>query len=227
MPDLDFALTGAAVDSRALTPVLAFRLEVRERSGLHVDTVVLDVQVMIEARRRTYDDGEREALLDLFDVPQRWGTTLKTMLWTRTRATVPSFDGQVSVSLPVACTYDLTVASAKYFVGLRDGEVPLTFQFAGTVFYRDAEGSLQIERVPWTAEALYRLPVSVWRELIQAQYPDHAWVGLGRDVFEALHRYRTAGRMATWDHAVSSLLAGARATDEAPAPPGAHVGATG
>lgn len=216
MPDLGFAVSDAAIDARALTPVLAFALDVTERSGVHVDTVVLEVQIMVEARRRTYDDAEREALLDLFDVPQRWGTTLKTMLWTRTQATVPGFDGHASVSLPVACTYDLTVASAKYFVGLRDGDVPLTFQFAGTVFYRDGEGSLQIERVPWTAEAQYRLPVSRWRELIDAQYPDRAWLGLDRDVFEALHRYRTSGRLATWDHAVSRLLEAGRAQDGQP-----------
>lgn len=211
MPELRFAVTAATVDARALTPVLRFALEVEETTGVRIDTVVLQCQIMIEARRRTYDDSEREALLDLFGAPSRWGSTLKTMLWTHASTTVPGFDERTSFELPIACTYDLSVASAKYFFGLRGGEVPLTFQFSGTVFYRDEDGALQIARVPWTVEASFRLPVTLWQKLIAEQYPDRAFVGLDRGIFEKLYQYRVRHQDGTWDAAVERLLSGAAA----------------
>ena len=54
-------------------------------------------------------------------------------------------------------------AATKYFSGLEDGEVPLNLLFGGSIFYRDADGALQVTQIPWHKEAPYRLPVKTWR----------------------------------------------------------------
>jgi len=206
MPDLDFAVDSVTVVDGSLTPLLNFGLHVSELHGGDVDSVVLSCQIMIDAVRRPYAAREQEALLDLFGAPQRWGTTLKTMLWTHTGMTVPAFSGETRVTLRVPATFDLSLAAAKYFFALAEGEVPLTFQFSGTVFYRDPEGFLAIDRIAWTKEARFRLPVSVWRELIERHYPDGAWLCLRRDVFDRLYRYKSRRGVATWEEVVDSLL---------------------
>ena len=71
--------------------------------------------------RRQYAPTEQERLLELFGEPERWGETLRTMLWTHTNVTVPAFTGSTVVDLPVPCTYDFNVAATKYFHGLEDG----------------------------------------------------------------------------------------------------------
>lgn len=206
MPDLEFAVDSVSVVGGSLTPLLSFDLRVAEMDGGDVDTVVLSCQIMIDAVRRPYAAGEQEALLDLFGAPSRWGTTLKTMLWTHASMTVPAFSGETVAKLQVPASFDLSLAAAKYFFALEDGEVPLTFQFSGTVFYRDLDGFLAIDRIAWTKEARFRLPVSVWHDLTEQHYPDGAWLCLRRDVFDRLYRYRSRRGSATWEAVVEELL---------------------
>ena len=66
--------------------------------------------------------------------------------------------------------------SAKYLYGLPDGEVPLAFNFNGTVHYRGDDGRLQLSLVPWSCSAEFRFPVSTWRELMEHYYPRTGWV---------------------------------------------------
>ena len=211
MPDLEFGVESVVVAGGALTPVLEFSLQVEEVDGRDIDTIALSCQIMIEAVRRPYAAREQEALLDLFGIPERWGTSLKTMLWTHAAMVVPGFKGTTTVKLPVPTTFDLSLAPTKYFFALDGGEVPLTFQFSGTVFYRDQAGGLTTERIAWTKEAGFRLPVSVWRELITAHYADGAWLCLDRDVFDRLYRYKARRGAPSWDAVVTELLAGATA----------------
>ena len=102
-----------------------------------IHTVVLRCQIQIEAMRRRYAPEEEARLRDLFGEPERWGHTLRTMLWTHANAVVPRFSGATTVELPVPCSYDFNVAATKYFHGLEDGEVPLSLLFSGSVFYED------------------------------------------------------------------------------------------
>ncbi len=62
--------------------------------GRDIDTIALSCQIMIEAVRRPYAAAEQEALLDLFGTPERWGTSLKTMLWTHAADGGPRLRGQ-------------------------------------------------------------------------------------------------------------------------------------
>jgi hypothetical protein len=206
VPDLDFAVESVAAVDGSLTPLLEFGLRIEEADGREIDTIALSCQIMIEAVRRPYVASEQEALLDLFGTPERWGTSLKTMLWTHAAMVVPGFEGRTAARLAVPTSFDLSLAPTKYFFALEGGEVPLTFQFSGTVFYRDVQGALMTERIAWTKEARFRLPVAVWRDLIDRHYPDGAWLCLRRDVFERLYRYKARRAVPTWEMIVDELL---------------------
>ena len=80
---------------------------------------------------------------------------------------IPPFQGGITIDLPVACTFDLTVASAKYFNGLEQGEAPLCLLFSGTIFHQNAAGALQIAQIPWTKEAHFGLPAETWQQLME------------------------------------------------------------
>ena len=121
--------------------------------------MALRCQVQIEATRRRYGPEEQARLVDLFGEPDRWSRTLRTLLWAHASAVVPSFTGSTLVELPVPCTFDFNVAATKYFHSLEHGEVPLSLQFSGTIFYAAEDGGLQVAQIPWDKEANYRLPV--------------------------------------------------------------------
>ena len=207
MPDLDLEVISAGAEPDTLIPILNFRLRIREREGCRVDAISLRCQIMVQATRRTYAPGEQDALLDLFGKPARWGTTLKTMLWTHASADVSGFTGTTEAIVPVPCTHDLTVTAGKYFFALEAGEVPLMFQFSGTIFWRDDGGSLQVAPIPWSKEAAFRLPVSTWRALMEEHDPDSAWLCLRRDTVDRLNRYKAHSGVPGWDAALALLLA--------------------
>lgn len=206
MSDLSFEVVGARAEPHAAVPTIMLRLRIRDASEADIQAITLRVQLQIEPRRRHYASAEEERLLDLFGEPARWGDTLQTLLWTHVSMTVTSFRGTTEVDLPIPCTYDFEVASAKYFHGLEDGEVPLLLLFSGTVFARSGEGKMMVEQVPWHAEAPFRLPVLVWRDVMDLYFPGSAWIRLRRDTFDALHRYRGRRALTSWEEAIEGLL---------------------
>ena len=207
MPDLNFQVEGAKAVPYAAAPLLSFKLRLTNADAEEaIQTVALRCQLQIETTRRQYNAREQENLLDLFGEPQRWAQTLRTTLWTHASVIVTPFKGSTVVDLPVPCTFDFNVAAAKYFAGLEDGEVPLDLLFSGTVFYEDAEGRLQVDQIPWDREAKYRLPVQVWKAMMDIYYPNLAWLCLRRDVFDRLNRYKMQRGIPTWEQAVESLL---------------------
>jgi hypothetical protein len=108
--------------------------------------------------------------------------------------------------MPVPCTYDLEVVAAKYFHALQDGEVPLEFLFSGTVFYTEERGWLQTARISWEKEAEFRLPVRLWKEMIEHYFPNSAWIRLRRDAFDLLYDYKVRRGFPTWEAAVEALV---------------------
>ena len=214
MSSLSFAVLGARAEPFAAAPTLVFRLRIEEATGERIHTLALRCQIQIEPRQRRYSEPEEERLLELFGEPQRWGQTLKTVLWTHASLMVPGFSGSTEIDLPVPCTYDFEVTAAKYFHSLDDGEIPLLLLFSGTVFARGQTG-FSVEPVPWEKEAAFRLPVAVWREVMDRYFPNSAWIRLRRDSFDALHRFRGERALPTWDDAIEALLREA-APEEAP-----------
>ena len=206
MPDLNFEVEGAEAVPFTAAPLLAFKLRLTNRDVEQViQSVALRCQIQIEATRRRYDAKEQEKLLDLFGQPERWSRTLRSMLWTHASVIVTPFAGSTTVDLPVPCSFDFNVAAAKYFAGLDDGEVPLNLMFSGTIFYEN-QGGLQVEQIPWDREAKYRLPVKVWKEMMDIYYPNTAWLCLQRDTFDRLARYKMELGLPTWEQALERLL---------------------
>jgi hypothetical protein len=206
IPELAFSVSDARAMEYAAVPTLVFRLHLESAGGRPIRSVLLDTQIQIAARRRPYDEGAEERLLELFGTTDRWGSTLRTLPWTRTTLVVPPFTGSTEVDLPVACTYDLDVTASKYLQALEDGEVPLELLFSGAVFYTDAEGRLQTARIAWTQEAEYGLPVRVWRETMDRHFPNSAWLRLDKESFDRLYAYRSRRALPTWEDVVDSLL---------------------
>lgn len=207
MPDLSFSVNGVEAAPQSATPVLHFKLAVRNADPVEpIQAIMLRCQMRIEPGARQYTDGEKGRLLDLFGEPARWAQTLRSLLWTHSSVVVPPFQGEIEVDLPAQCTFDLTVASAKYFDGLEAGEAPLLLLFSGTVFYQAPGGAMQIAQIPWTKEAAFRLPVRAWKDMIDTYYPNTAWLCLRRDVFERLHRYKVERGIPTWEQTLESIL---------------------
>jgi Family of unknown function (DUF6084) len=207
MPDLSFQIEQAEVTSYSAAPQLTFKLRLTSTSpGEMIHTVALRCQIQIEVTRRHYTARDQEALLDLFGEPDRWGQTLRNLLWTHASVVVPSFVGSTVADVPVPCTFDFNVAATKYFYGLTEGEIPLNFLFSGTVFYARADASLQVAPISWEKEAKFRLPVKLWREMMDSYYPNSAWLCLRRDVFERLYQYKMRKGIPTWEQALEIVL---------------------
>jgi hypothetical protein len=206
MPVLNFQIEGAESVPYSMAPTLGFKLRVNSADPEEtIHSIALRCQIQIDTTRRHYNASEKDRLLDLFGEPERWGQTLRTMLWTHASTVVPPFVGSTLVDLPVPCTFDFNVAAAKYFAGLENGEVPLTMLFSGTIFY-EADAGLQVTQIPWDKESTYRLPVSTWKEMIDIYYPNSAWLCLRRDVFDRLYQYKRERGLPTWEQALESIL---------------------
>lgn len=211
MPDLNFQVEGVEPQRFAAEPLLLFKLRVTEEiaegtAPTPIHAVTLRCQLRIEPARRRYADAEKEKLLDLFGTPERWGQTLRPMLWTHASVVVPPFVDSRVVDLPVPCTFDFGLAATKYFDALEGGEIPLCLLFSGTIFYGGAEGNLQVEQISWEKEATFRLPAKTWRELMDQHYPNIAWIGLRKDLFDRLSRYKSRLGIPTWEQTLERLL---------------------
>ena len=208
MPDLQLTIEGAEVVPYAAVPLLAFKVRiVNSPTDEVIHTIALRAQIQIEVARRKYDSNEQARLLDLFGEPDRWGQTLRNLLWTHASVIVPRFTGSVLADIPVPCTFDFNVAATKYFHGLTSGDLPLCFQFSGTVFYQGEEGTLQVAPISWDKESKYRLPVKVWKDLMDMYYPNSAWLALRRDTFEKLYQFKMREGIPTWEEALERALA--------------------
>ena len=205
MTDLVFDCVDAQPDRYAAVPTLQLKLRISETTGAQVHAIGLRCQIRIEPQRRRYSTEEADGLLELFGEPPRWGDTLKPMQFATVALMVPGFTGSIEVDLPVPCTYDFEVAAAKYLHALSDGEVPMLLLFSGTVFTKGLSG-FSVSQVPWHKEASYRLPVSVWREIMDRFFPGSGWIRIRRDTLDALQRVKAVRALPTWDDVLETLF---------------------
>jgi hypothetical protein len=205
VPDLRFQVEDAAATPNAASPQISFKVRITNSEPEPVHSIALRVQVQIEPVRRRYTTAEQEHLRELFGEPERWSKTLHPLLWTNANVSVPAFTGTSVADVPVPCTFDFNVAITKYIYGLEGGELPTSLLFSGTVFYAGAAG-LQIAQIPWDREASYRLPVSIWKEMMDLYYPDTAWICLRRAVFERLYQYKSRHGIPTWEQTLERML---------------------
>ncbi|GAC1402154.1 MAG: DUF6084 family protein [Ktedonobacteraceae bacterium] len=207
MPDLNFEVISAEVATYSMLPMLIFKLRiVNEDAEEQIENISLKSQIMLSVTQRRYNAEEKAKLHELFGEPERWGKTLRTFLWTHVTSVVPRFSGSIVVDLLVPCIYDFEVVSTKYFNALEDGEIPLTFLFSGTIFYQGKAGNLQIGQVSWSKEASYRLPVALWKGVIDTYFPNSAWIRMQKDVFDQLYQYKMRHSLLTWEEVLVRLL---------------------
>jgi len=205
MAELSFTVVDVVPEPYAAAPHLLARIRVEETTGERVHALALRAQIRIEPQRRRYDDTEEQALLDLFGDRSRFAETLRPFAWLHASTVAQGFTGSTEIELPLPCTYDFEVSGTTYLHALRDGEIPLLFLFSGTVFTRGTTG-FSVAQVPWDREARYRLPVAVWRDLMETWFPGTEWVRMRRETVEALAHYRHVRGLTTWDDAVTTLL---------------------
>jgi hypothetical protein len=220
MPDLSFQVESAEPEPLAVAPLMRFKLRISQSAAagrplVPIHAITLHCQIRIDPLQRRYTPAEQEKLLDLFGTASRWGETLRPMLWTHATAFVGPFTDAALVELPVPCTYDFNVAATKLFYALDQGEIPLNLLFGGTMFLEGEDGSLEVAPVPWDREAAFRLPVAVWKEMMERYYPNSAWLCLRKDVFDRLYEYKRRHGLPTWEQALERLLSGTR-DDRAP-----------
>lgn len=206
MAELDFECRDVTAEYFAMAPTLSFRLRITETTGVKIDAIALRCQIRIQPQKRKYSASEAERVVDLFGETPRWGETLKPMQFTTESLMVPKFTGSTEINMPVSCTYDFEVAAAKYFHGLEDGEVPLLLMFSGTVFAKRDDGGMSVDQVPWHKEAEHRMPVAVWREMMDHYFPESGWIRLHRETLDALQRFKSDQAIATWDETLERLL---------------------
>jgi hypothetical protein len=213
MAELAFDCTGARAERFAIAPAMSMLLRISETTGQKVDAIALRCQIRIEPARRRYSDAEAERLNDLFGDTQRWADTLKPVQFTHVSVMVPGFTGSTDIDLQIPLSYDLEIGSTRYFAGLEGGEVPLLLLFSGTIF-SSADGKFQVQQVPWSKEASYRLPVSLWREAIEAHFPNSSWIKMSLATLDELQRFKARQALPTWDATIAALLAEAAARSE-------------
>ena len=205
MTSLSFSVVGARAEPYAAVPTLLLRLHIEEADAAPVHAIALRCQIMIEPQRRRYEPAEQERLTELFGDAPRWGETLRPFLWTHVATTVGSFVATTEVDLPVTCTYDFEVAGSKYLHGLESGEIPLLLLFSGTAFVRSDAG-FSAAPVAWHEEARYRLPVAMWRDVMDYYFPNSAWIRVRRDTLDSLQRFKVERALPTWDETFERLL---------------------
>ncbi len=207
MPDLSFEIVGVEVPAFAAVPMLTFKLRIANTDKQErIHSVILHTQIQLAVTRRRYSAEAQAQLLEVFGEPKRWSETLRPLLWTHAHTLVPLFAGSIIVDMPIACTYDFEVVGTKYFSALGDGDIPLIFLFSGSIFYENAEGNLQVEQIPWSKEATYLFPVTLWQDMMARYYPNSTYIRLHKDVFDRLYRYKATHGLPTWEDVMAQLL---------------------
>ncbi len=205
MPDLHFQVEDAFATPNAAVPQLTFKVRITNSEPERVHSAALRAQVQIEPARRRYTPAEQARLKELFGEPELWSKSVHPLLWTNANVNVTGFTGSTVVDVPVTCTFDFNVAVTKYIYGLEEGELPMSLLFSGTVFHAGSIG-MQVAQIPWDREAGYKLPVRVWKEMMDQHYPNTAWLCLQRDAFDRLAEYKVRNNIATWEQALERAL---------------------
>jgi hypothetical protein len=194
---LEFEMIDAVPEAHPATPALRLRLRVRV-DGPAIDAIALRVRVQIEPWRRRHMQSEEALLTDL---------SLSTPLqWSQTAAALAGFERETAFEVPVPCTYDLQVAADKYLTALEDGSIPVRLFFNGTIF-RGAPNGFNVEMLPWDLECAGEVGVEAWQRALDACFSGQAWIRVDRGTYDALRRYRSAHRNASWDETMNALLA--------------------
>ena len=209
MVDLDFAVEDVEVERHAVAPLLQFTLRVTNTdAGAPVHNVMLKCQIRIEpTRRHLWPHRSTICSSDLFGTPERWGQTLQSILWTHSNILVPGIRDANAWS-----SFRFLAASISISLRRNISTASKTAKFrsfscsAARSFIATPSDDLQIDQIAWTKESAYRLPVRVWRSMMDHYYPQTTWLCLRRDAFDELYRYKRARGLPSFETALDELL---------------------
>ncbi|MDX6691275.1 MAG: hypothetical protein QOG15_2732 [Solirubrobacteraceae bacterium] len=213
-PEMTFEILGATHEPFAAQPTLRFELGASEPSGREIYAVTLTAQINFDPARRDYDAATKEDLYELFGAPERWPSTTRSFLWTHATSLVHTFTGAITFGMEVPCTADLEMVASRYIAALPDGEVPLSFHFTGRILYAAPDQRVQVVHLPWSTKAEYRMPVSVWRNMIKHHHGESGFVNLHNDTLDALKNYKRTRGLHTIDACVLDLIERAPVEEE-------------
>lgn len=205
MTELSFDVLDIRPDRYAVVPTLIARLRIAETTGAVIHMIALQTQIKVDVHLRAYQPAEKDRLREQFGEPDRWTDTLRPFTWTHATINLPGFQGSHEFDLPIECTYDLEVLGSRYLHALDTGEAPLEFLFNGSVITKVDPG-FHVIQIPWHKAAQYRMPVTVWRELMDLYFPNRGWIRLHRDTIDALSRYKGTEAIPDWDSVMTGLL---------------------
>ena len=205
--DPEFLITSAEPVPRSVEPALSFKGTISDASMRPVYLIALTAIVVVEPGKRSYASGERERLMELFGGPERWASTTGAFRWAATSAMVHGFTGEGEFELIVPVSYDLEVASAKYFGALDEsGTVPLRFHFNGSIMYERGDGRVQTAPVPWDRSERFEMPMEAWTRLTAEHHPFRTWVPLHSETVTRIERLKANMGAPTFDDAISRIL---------------------
>lgn len=205
MTGLHVSVTGIDAERFAVTPQLRVELRIDDPAGDEVQLIALRCQLRIDPQRRSYTDAEAAGLRALFGERARWTQTLRPFLWTHASAVIPGFTGSTQASLPVPLSYDTEVSAGAYLHTVRNGEIPLSLMFSGTVFRR-GESGFRVEQIPWDTDVSHRMPGAVWQQAMDQFFPGAGWIMVPRELLDELVRFRADAGCTDWPQALAALL---------------------
>ena len=182
--------------AHAAVPTLRFDVRVERRGGEAIRSVVLDNADPDRRAPARLRRGERDAAATSCSAtPERWGTTLRTLLWTRVTQVVPAFTGETVVELRVPCTYDFEVAASRYLDALarrrRAARAPV--QRHGVLRRRRTGAADDPDRLGPRGRRT-GCPSRCGARRWTRHFPGTAWLRLRRDTFDRLHAYKARAR---------------------------------
>ena len=206
MSTLAVTVIGARPSAQTAAPAIVFQLRLENISSRRIYALGLRCHIQIEPRGRRHSPEEQARLYELFGDARQWDRTLHPVTWAQASTMVPTFDSQIDIDLPVPCTYDLEVGSAKYLHAIRTGYITLGFAFSGTAFSLTDRSSLTVQPVSWDVETSFRMPATVWRATMDQFFPGGGWLRLQSDTIDRLQAFRGQQAMLSWDDAIGLLL---------------------
>jgi hypothetical protein len=205
---LELRIESAARVAFAASPLVALNIVVRAPEHRpEIASVLLRTLVRIEAAARRHSPAETLRLRELFGDESLWGRSSRSLVWAQVTSVISAFSGTTSTEVHVPCSFDLAALASKYIAALDGGDIPITAQWSGSVFY-SSETGLAVAPIPWSSESRFRMPVQVFRDVLDEHFPGSGVLALRRDLLEQLDRYRVVHGLPNWDAAIERLLRG-------------------
>ena len=207
MGEIDFKVLDVKAQPYAAAPTLAFRMRIEEPSGAVIHSISLHCQIRIEPQRRRYSRDEEERSAGIVRRDARNGATRSSRFCGRTSIRWCAVSRAAYRESICRCRAPTTSKSPppSIFIRWATATFPLLFLFSGTVFAKWPTG-LSVSQLAWHKDATYRMPVRVWRELMDLYFPNGGWLRLHRETLDELLKFKARYALATWDQVIEVLL---------------------